>query len=158
MKQETEKETNLLLEAFENPDSIAEVKSAQMEDPKENLGKVMLDFFNDRLDQIKQSTDFKNEVREELRKKIKAGEIKGDNLAKLLISLEEQDSIKDASVFALLRPNNGSNNPLLSSFTRKTESLVDAKLNDGPTQRSADQLSRLMQKLESMAEAENKIN
>lgn len=154
MNLKTEKETNILLQAFEDTDIEADVKSAQMEDPKENLGQVMLSFFNDRLTQITESTNFKKKVRDALEKKIEANEIRGDSLAKLLVSLEEQDSIRDASVFALLRPNNGSSNPLLSSFTKKAEGLTDSngnnKLMDGANQRSVDQLYRLLQKVEQM--------
>lgn len=156
MKEVTEKTTTEIIEAFNNPTNKEIAKNAVLDNPVEELGKDLLSFFRARLQSLKDYDDFENELKEELRRRIKEEpkEVTFSQLSNLLINIAEQKSLGSEGITSLLKPSTvpGSSNPILSSMTKRDKEIKgveDTSNYSSDELAKVDYLYRLFKKLES---------
>jgi hypothetical protein len=152
MMKQTEKTTNELFSALENPDNKEKVLEAKLDNPVEEMGKDLMSFFKGRLELVNNLEEFKQAIQTELLKRIQEDKnVTFSQLSNLFISIFEQGSVASEGIISLLRPSTapGISNPILASMTKKDNKLEENNLNIPPEDLpKLDALFRLLQKME----------
>jgi hypothetical protein len=150
MKSETEKESLDLINSLNDPKIAEEVQASRLTNPAQDLSTDILGFFSERLVRIKKMQDIEDVTEQAILEKIQDGkDITFSQLTSFLTNQREQSTLATESILALLRPAQGSSNPLLSSFSKKADKNIgDDKPIDVETQRKVDLIFRAMQQYE----------
>ncbi len=147
MEEKTEKEINTLIDTLDNQEIVKQVKEVQVTNPLEELGRDLFSFFKDKLELIQEDAEFKEEMKEILRDKLKTDKnVTFSQVANLFINHSQQISLASEQLISLLKaPQGGTSNPLLDSIKKNDIEKIDDTKYDSETQRKLDIIYRTIE-------------
>lgn len=155
---ETKKEVNDLLSAFDDPKIENEVSAINMQDPSIKTRTELFQFFSTRLIGLSKRESFKDKIQAALEEYMESGEVTFPQLLSLYKVVFSESSLASESVLSLLRPTPGTPNPLLTAMdTRKTVDDNFGNMHDQLDTKSVkaiDLLYRALKKYEVQDESE----